>query len=88
MSPISQLAFYLVHVTVKGVRKYRGLMLGVTSLRDAVRIRSTQPCILEEVVDRDNLGHNRPLPSMDHYIFLHHFSFATPVGFNRESLLR
>ncbi|AFZ03960.1 hypothetical protein [Calothrix sp. PCC 6303] len=30
-----------------------------------------QPCILEIVVDRPNLGHNRPLCSMGHYNNLH-----------------
>ncbi|AFY34707.1 hypothetical protein Cal7507_4335 [Calothrix sp. PCC 7507] len=32
-----------------------------------LRIASTQPCILEIVVDRPNLGQNRPLCSMGHY---------------------
>ncbi|MEH2104440.1 MAG: hypothetical protein V7K76_32845 [Nostoc sp.] len=32
-----------------------------------LRKASTQPCILEIVVDRPNLGHHRPLRSMGHY---------------------
>jgi hypothetical protein len=32
---------------------------------------STQPCILRKVVDRPNLGHQRPLRSMGHYKNLH-----------------
>ena len=32
-----------------------------------VALRLTQPCILKEVVDRPNLGQNRPLRSKDHY---------------------
>jgi hypothetical protein len=34
-------------------------------------LADTQPCILEIVVDRPNLGHNRPLCSMGHYNNLH-----------------
>ncbi|QLE52184.1 hypothetical protein FD724_08135 [Nostoc sp. C057] len=32
-----------------------------------LRYRCTQPCILERVVDRPNLGQERPLCSMGHY---------------------
>jgi hypothetical protein len=34
-------------------------------------LRATQPCILREVVDRPNLGHQRPPRSMGHYNNLH-----------------
>ncbi|QHG17578.1 hypothetical protein [Nostoc sp. ATCC 53789] len=40
---------------------------GVIKIIGWVSRRSTQPCILEIVVDRPNLGHNRPLRSMGHY---------------------
>ncbi|MEH2423007.1 MAG: transposase [Nostoc sp.] len=53
--------FILVHV---------GFHCRTTSLRDATRTwkqATTQPCILEIVVDRPNLGHYRPLCSMVHY---------------------
>lgn len=54
-------------------RRLGGATAQPNNFKVNVELRSdqTQPCILEEVVDRPNLGHQRPLCSMGHYNNLH-----------------